>query len=153
MADRVLERVTLPDGQEMVLVKWNKHVAIKVGNRTLMSSHEHGSEDELGRLVAERLGGLAAPRVLIGGLGLGFTLRAALDVLPAAAKVTVAELVPAVVRWNEGALGVWAKRPLDDPRVTLAIKDVAKVIASRKRSTLIWRRWRRIGAARLAATR
>ena len=80
--DEVLERVTLPDGKEMVLMRWNDHIAISVGGRPLMSSHEHGSEDELGRLVAERIAGVAEPRVLIGGLGLGYTLRAALDVLP-----------------------------------------------------------------------
>ena len=129
--DVVLERVTLPDGQEMVLSKWDEHIAISVGGRSLMSTHEHGSEDELGRIVAARLEGVAAPRVLIGGLGLGYTLRAALDALPAAARVVVAELVPAVVRWNRGEYGAFAGRPLSDPRVELVIDDVARVIARR----------------------
>jgi spermidine synthase len=129
--DEVLERVTLPDGKEMVLTRWDKHIAISVAGRPLMSSHEHGSEDELGRLVAERLAGVAEPRVLIGGLGLGYTLRAALDELPKTASVVVAELVPAVVRWNQGAHGKLAGRPLNDKRVRVVVDDVGKVIAKR----------------------
>ncbi len=129
--DEVLERVTLPDGKEMVLTRWDDHIAISVGGRSLMSSHEHGSEDELGRVVAERLVGLKAPRVLIGGLGLGYTLRAALDQLPKAARVVVAELVPAVVRWNKGAHGKLAGRPLRDKRVRVIVDDVGAVIAKR----------------------
>jgi spermidine synthase len=129
--DTVLERVELPDGKEMVLTRWDDHIAISVGGRPLMSTHEHGSEDELGRLVARCVAHAPAPRVLIGGLGLGYTLRAALDVLPRSAHVVVAELVPAVVRWNRGAHGVFAKRPLRDRRVELVVDDVAKVIARR----------------------
>ncbi len=129
--DEVLERVTLPDGKVMVLTRWDKHIAISVDGRSLMSSHEHGSEDELGRVVADRLTGIAAPRVLIGGLGLGYTLRAALDRLPAAAKVVVAELVPAVVRWNRGVHGKLAGKPLADPRVRVIVDDVGRVIAKR----------------------
>lgn len=115
----------------MALTRWDEHIAISVGGRSLMSSHEHGSEDELGRVVAERIAGLAAPRVLIGGLGLGYTLRAALDALPAKARVVVAELVPAVVRWNRGEHGALAGRPLADPRVRVIVGDVGKVIARR----------------------
>jgi spermidine synthase len=131
MKQRVVERVTLPDGTEMCLTRWESHVGIELGNRTLMSTQHHDSEDALGRIVAERLRDLARPRILIGGLGLGFTLRAALDLLPAAAKVVVAELVPAVVKWNRGAHGKFAKRPLDDPRVRVIVDDVARVIAGR----------------------
>ena len=93
-SDQVIERVALPDGGEMVLMRWDEHIAIEVDGRSLMSSHEHTSEDALGRIVCEGLAKVSKPRVLIGGLGLGFTLRAALDVLPATAKVTVAELLP-----------------------------------------------------------
>ena len=131
--DEVLERVILPDGKEMILSRWDSHIAISVGGRSLMSSHEHGSEDELGRLVAQRLAPIKAPRVLIGGLGLGYTLRAALDQLPAAARVVVAELVPAVVRWNRHEHGALAGRPLDDPRVRVIVDDVGRVIARRTR--------------------
>jgi len=128
-SDRVLERVALPDGSEMVLMRWDRHIAIEVDGRSLMSSHDHGSEDELGRIVGDGLAGVAKPRVLIGGLGLGFTLRAALDVLPAGAKVVVAELSPHVVRWNRGEHGALADRPLDDKRVKVVVDDVANVIA------------------------
>lgn len=131
-ADEVLARVTLPDGKEMTLVRWDRHIGIEVGGRPLMTSHDHGSEDELGATVGEAVRGIARPRVLIGGLGLGYTLRAALDLLPATARVDVAELVPEVVAWNRGAQGKLAKRPLDDKRVKVLIEDVSEVI---KRST------------------
>lgn len=125
--DKVLERV-FANGKELRLVRWDKHIAVEVGDRTLMSSHEHASEDELGRLVGERVANIAAPHTLIGGLGLGFTLRAALDVLPAKAKVTVAELLPELVRWNRGTYGKLTKRPLDDRRVKVVVDDVANVL-------------------------
>ena len=120
--------MVLPDGKEMTLVRWDGHIGIEVGGRSLMTSHDHGSEDELGAVVGEAVRGIARPRVLIGGLGLGYTLRAALDVLPPAARVDVAELVPEVVSWNRGAQGPLAKRPLRDRRVKVLIEDVADVI-------------------------
>jgi spermidine synthase len=126
--DQVLARVTLPDGKEMVLKRWDEHLAIWIDKRSLMSSHDHGSEDHLGRLVAEAVIGVAKPRILIGGLGLGFTLRAALDVLPKSARVVVAELIPEVVAWNRGEHGALAKRPLDDKRVKVVVDDVGEVI-------------------------
>ena len=129
---KLLETVTLPDGNEMSLIRWDKHVAIHVGERPLMSSHEHGSEDALGRLVGERLAHLSAPRALIGGLGLGFTLRAALDTLPAKARLVVAELLEDVVRWNRGAHGKYSKHPLTDGRVKVIVGDVSHVIAKAK---------------------
>ena len=122
------------EGSEMVLEREGAEVCIRVGSRTLMSSDAHDSEDELGRLIAQAVSAVATPRVLIGGLGLGFTLRAALDGLPPDARVDVAELVPAVVRWNREECGLYAGRPLDDERVTLFIEDVAAVLA-RSRNT------------------
>jgi spermidine synthase len=127
-ADEVLARVVLPDGKEMTLVRWDKHIGIEVGGRPLMTSHDHGSEDELGAVVGAAVKGIARPRVLIGGLGLGYTLRAALDLLPKAARVEVAELVPEVVSWNRGAQGKLARRPLNDKRVRVLVEDVAEVI-------------------------
>lgn len=127
-SDEVLARVTLPGGKEMRLTRWDGHIAVEVGKRSLMSSHEHGSEDELGRIVGALVTAVARPRVLIGGLGLGFTLRAALDVLPPKAKVVVAELVPEVVAWNRAEHGALAGRPLDDRRVQVVVEDVAHVI-------------------------
>ena len=109
-------------------MRWDGHIGIEVGGRSLMTSHDHGSEDELGAVVGEAVRGIARPRILIGGLGLGYTLRAALDVLPPAARVDVAELVPEVVSWNRGAQGPLAKRPLRDKRVKVLIEDVADVI-------------------------
>ena len=117
------------EGSEMVLEREGAEVTIRIGPRTLMSSDVHDTEDELGRIVAAAVRGAPAPHVLIGGLGLGFTLRAALDDLPPEARVDVAELVPDVVRWNQMECGVYAKRPLDDARVTLYVEDVARVIA------------------------
>ena len=95
-----------------------------------MSSRAHGSEDALALLGCRRARALARPRVLVGGLGMGFTLRAALDVLPAEALVVVAELIPAVVDWNRGPLGAAADYPLKDPRVHVEERDVAVTIGS-----------------------
>lgn len=117
------------DGSDMVLEREGTEVCIRVGHRTLMSSDVHDSEDELGELIASAVAGMEAPRILIGGLGLGFTLRAALDGLPPAARVDVAELVADVVRWNREDCGEYAGRPLDDPRVIVFVEDVAAVMA------------------------
>jgi len=129
MTDKVLDRAMLADGKEMLLIEAGEHVAIRVGKRSLMYSNEHGSEDSLGRIVADAVAGVTRPRILIGGLGLGFTLRAALDRLPRSAKVDVAELVPEVARWNKTICGAYAGHPLKDRRVRLLIEDVGKVIA------------------------
>jgi spermidine synthase len=126
--DVILDRSTVADS-EMRLVKRGKHIAIRVGPRTLMSTDTHDSEDEFGRIVAATVQNVAKPRILIGGLGFGFTLRAALDRLSPAARVDVAELVPDVVRWNKAEYGDYAGRPLDDRRVTLHVEDVAALIA------------------------
>ncbi len=126
--DKILERIRLRGGGIMILKRWNDHLAIDANGRSLMSSHEHKSEDELGRRVAEKLKGVAEPKVMIGGLGLGYTVRAALDNLPAKAKVVVAELVPEVVRWSRGEVGELAGRPLEDPRVEVIVEDVGQLI-------------------------
>src|SRR3954468_7267093 len=89
-----------------------------------MSSRLHGSEEALAGLGCAAARELARPRVLVGGLGMGFTLRAVLDLLPAAAVVTVAELVPAVIEWNREALAPLADSPLQDPRVRVEVADV-----------------------------
>jgi len=94
---------------------------IRVDGRELMSSRAHGSEEEMARLACRP----DAERVLVGGLGMGYTLRAALDALGGAAAVTVAEVVPAVVEWNRGPLAHLARSPLADPRVTIHAGDVA----------------------------
>ena len=123
----VIERVTSPGG-ELVLSRRGGEYAIRVGSVELMNSRDHSSEDELGRATVTRLGKHPRPKILIGGLGMGFTLRAALDALPAGAHVDVVEIVPAIVRWNRGELAPLAGEPLADPRVTVIEADVAAVI-------------------------
>jgi spermidine synthase len=118
----VVDRAPTPDGAELVLVRRGDEWVIKVDKELLMSSRQHHSEEALAILALER-----APHcrtMLIGGLGLGFTLRAALDRLPHHARVTVAELSPQLVAWNRGPLAPLAGRPLDDRRVTVAVGDV-----------------------------
>ena len=111
-----------------MLAKRGNEISIRVAGVELMNSRDHSSEDELGRQSAARITAAKAPRVLIGGLGFGFTLRAALDALPAEAKVDVVELVPAIVRWNRTILAELAGNPLADPRVTVIEDDVKNVI-------------------------
>jgi spermidine synthase len=96
--------------------------------RPLMSSRMHGSEQALAALACQRRP--AGACVLVGGLGMGFTLRATLDLLPAAATVVVVELVPAVIEWNRGVLGPLAGHPLRDGRVCVETADVAETLQS-----------------------
>ena len=128
----VLGRARPPDGTELTLTCHASEYVITADHYSLMSSRAHGSEDALAVLGCRRARTLARPCVLIGGLGMGFTLRAALDVLPAEALVVVAELVPEVVEWNRGPLGAAADYPLKDHRVRVEERDVAVTIASGK---------------------
>ena len=98
-----------------------------VGGQDLMNTRAHASEDALGSVACRKLMTTAAPRVLIGGLGMGFTLAAALKALPPDAEVVVAEIVPGIVEWNRGALGPFAGHPLDDARRKgLPTRDLAR---------------------------
>jgi len=119
------------DGSEMKLVRRGDEYLILFDGAVLMSSRVHGSEEALATLGCERARRLERPSVLIGGLGMGFTLRATLDLLPSDATVVVAELVPAVVEWNRGPLGPLAKEPLKDKRVRVETGDVGVVLRSR----------------------
>src|SRR5689334_13085249 len=121
---QILGRERAPEGGELVLYHSDGNFIIRVDGKELMSSRAHDSEEVLAHLGCRHLQKATGPRVLIGGLGLGYTLRAALSVLPADAQVTVAELVPAVVTWNRGPLAELAGRPLEDPRVTVDPRDV-----------------------------
>ena len=114
-----------PDGTRLSLMKHDRDLVILANGKMLMSSRMHGSEEELARLACTHLATATAPRVLVGGLGLGYTLRATLDLLPTGAAVVVAELVPGVVEWHRGPLGPLANHPLDDPRVIVTLGDVA----------------------------
>ena len=119
-----LGRTDTPDGNDMRLTERDGEYVILLNGSTLMSNRTHGSEEALATLACRRLGAVERPRVLVGGLGMGFTLRATLDLLPRRAIVTVAELVPAVVQWNRGPLASLANRPLSDKRVRIKVTDV-----------------------------
>ena len=114
----------------MKLVRRDDEYVILSGGAVLMSSRMHGSEEALATLGCQRARTLERPSVLIGGLGMGFTLRATLDLLPVEATVAVAELLPAVVEWNRGPLGPLAKEPLKDKRVRVETGDVAVTLRS-----------------------
>ena len=122
--------VTPDEGRELRLYRRGDEFSIKVGNSLLMNSHVHGSEDALAEQACQRLGQRSRPRVLIGGLGMGFTLAAALQQLGPDAEVVVAELIPAVVTWNRELLSGLAGHPLEDPRVTVHEGDVGRLIRS-----------------------
>ncbi len=124
----LLGETTLDDGSVMRLTKQDVDYLISVDRRTLMSSRMHGSEETLATAGCKHLRTAEQPRVLVGGLGMGFTLAATLTALPADAIVTVAELVPAVVEWNRGALGACAGYPLHDRRVKVVVNDVGFVL-------------------------
>jgi len=122
-----LARARAAGGETLVLRRRGGIFEIRCDGWDLMSNRAHHSEQALGQLGCAGLAG--APRVLIGGLGMGYTLRAALDVLPRAARVTVAEVFAAVADWNRGPLAALAGRPLDDPRVEVCCADVAALLA------------------------
>jgi spermidine synthase len=130
----LLGRTSTPDGTDLALTRRDREYVILAGGRSLMSSRMHGSEEALAMLACRALRTSAEPSVLIGGLGMGYTLRAALDLLQPDATVVVSELVPAVVEWNRGPLGPLAGHPLKDRRVRVEVDDVAVTLrASRDR--------------------
>ena len=119
--------------QTLFLYQGKDDFFIKIsGGGELMSTRKHGSEDALGSLPCQRLKDPTAAKVLIGGLGMGFTLAAALKVVGAGAVVTVAELIPEVVEWNQGPLGEHAGNPLNDPRSRVYVGDVAQLLRESK---------------------
>lgn len=126
----ILDTTTTPDGASITLQREARDLTIRIDGMGLMSSRMHGSESVMAKIACERLRHIAQPRVLVGGLGLGYTLRAVLDRLPPDGEVICAELLPAVVEWHRGPLGALADHPLDDPRVRLRIGDVVPLIAS-----------------------
>ncbi len=130
-----LESAAIPhDGGELRLFQRemakDNEFAIRISGQAgdLMNSRQHGSEDALGELPCRPLAAKPGARVLIGGLGMGFTLSAALAALGADAEVVVAELVPGVVTWNQGIIGQCAGFPLQDPRTRIEIADVHTAI-------------------------
>lgn len=129
-----LGRVVTPDGKELVLYHRDGVYHIRVDGMELMSSRAHGSEEALAELACGPLRGRRRDRdglrVLVGGLGLGYTLRSALDQLPGSAVVEVVEVFQAVVDWNRGPLGPLAGRPLQDSRVRVVVGDLAEHLAA-----------------------
>jgi spermidine synthase len=125
-----LDRARAPGGAELILYEHDGTYTIRVNGLELMSSRAHGSEERMAELAVRP----GARRVLVGGLGLGYTARAVLDRVGAEARVIVAEVVPAVVAWNRTHLAHLAGRPLDDARVTVVEEDVGRVVrAARER--------------------
>lgn len=120
----------VPGGGELRLFRRGGDHMIVLERNELMNSRMSGSEEALATMTCERLGGRIAPHLLIGGYGMGFTLRAALGVLEPRARVTVAELVPGIVDWARGPMAKLTAGCLDDPRVTLVENDVAALIAA-----------------------
>ncbi len=130
---KTIDRAQMPDNAgEISLHRRGDAYSIRVDGLELMNSSSHESEDALGRLACKRVAGRPEPCVLIGGLGLGFTLAAALCELPCPAQVLVAELVPAVVAWNREHLGHLAGHPIRDERVSIREADVAEIIRNER---------------------
>ena len=119
-----------PEGCRFELLRHDSKYAIQADGYNLMTSNSHASEDAMMSLACPRPRADAC--ILIGGLGMGFTLAATLDLLPPGGSVVVSELVPEVVEWNRGPLGPLAGHPLDDPRTDLVVGDVADVIRDSK---------------------
>jgi spermidine synthase len=118
------------EGGELRLMKRGAEFSIMLGNNELMNSRLSGSEEALAKMSCLRIQGRQRPQVLIGGLGMGFTLRAALAELGSDAQVTVAELIPAVVAWARGPLAEIFRDSLADSRVRICEVDVGRLIRS-----------------------
>jgi spermidine synthase len=126
----LLGETSTPDGDTLTLMRQDREFVILANGKPLMSSRMHGSEEALASFGCSHLARAEHPRVLVGGLGMGFTLSATLAAIPASATVLVAELVAGVVEWNRGPLGEFAAHPLNDPRVEVVVGDVLDTLRS-----------------------
>lgn len=124
----LLAKATVPGGEELSLFRRGDDFMIVLARNELMNSRMSGSEEALATLTLERLGDRNAPHLLIGGYGMGFTLRAALGAMSRAGRATVAELVPEIIDWARGPMARLAAGALDDSRVHIALRDVADLI-------------------------
>lgn len=125
----LLDTASVPAGKaELRLFKRGDEFSIRIDRCELMNSRMHGSEEALAELACARVAERSCPKVLIGGLGMGYTTAAALQRLRADGRLVVAELVPAVVRWNRGPLADLAGRPLENERVTVRETDIAQIL-------------------------
>ena len=122
------EAQTPGNGAMLRLYQRDTEFSMKADNDELMNSRVHRSEDALAALACQKITNHPNAKILIGGLGMGYTLRSALDELGAQAQVDVAEIVPAVVEWNREFLGHLAGSPLDDGRVRIRDGDVVQMI-------------------------
>jgi spermidine synthase len=131
----LLHRSQVPgENRDLCLYQRGEEFSIRVDGFELMNNRAHGSEDAMAELACARIADLPSPKILIGGLGMGYTLAATLNRLGAESRVVVAELVPAVVAWNRGPLAAMAGRPLDDDRVTVREVDVAQILQAEHRA-------------------
>jgi spermidine synthase len=126
---QTIDSIATPEGRLELRQRGERDYLITIAGRVLMTSTAHRSEDELARLPCAALTGHNRPRVLLGGLGMGHTLRAALDMLPSAGHVTVVEISQRVVDWCRGPLAVLTDGAIADPRVSVVVDNVARVIA------------------------
>jgi len=127
-----IDRAKVPGHEgEVTLLKRGSEFSIRTAGAELMNSRVHGSEEALAELACSRIKRKSDLRILIGGLGMGYTLAAALRQSKPDTRITVSELIPAVVKWNREHLGHLAGIPLDDPRVSVAEEDVAQTIRKR----------------------
>jgi spermidine synthase len=129
-----LDSAPVPGGKgELRLYQRGEEFSIRLDRCELMNSRRHGSEDALAELACAKVGDRPGAQVLIGGLGMGYTAAAALQRLKADGRLVVAELVPAVVKWNRGPLADLAGRPLEDDRVTVREVDIAQILKRKQR--------------------
>ena len=126
----VVDTAQVPGGGELRLKQRGAEFSIMLGQNELMNSRLSGSEEALATIACGRIRDRKTPRILIGGLGMGFTLRAALAALGPAARIVVAELVPAVVAWARGPMAEVFADSLTDPRVSIREADVGHLIGS-----------------------
>jgi spermidine synthase len=126
----LLDTAPIPGGATLRLKRRGAEFSIMLGDNELMNSRLSGSEQALATLSCARISARPEPRILIGGLGMGFTLRAALAALNARAQVVVAELVPAVVAWARGPMAELHRASLADSRVRIEEADVGRLIGS-----------------------
>src|ERR1700692_2052332 len=126
-----IDSATVPGADiELRLKRRGAEFSMMLGSNELMNSRLSGSEEALATLACRRIETVKAPHLLIGGLGMGFTLRAALAVLGPEARITVAELVPAVIAWAKGPMADIFGNSLNDPRARILSADVVAVIGS-----------------------
>ena len=128
IARELLGTAQVPGGEELRLFSHGRDFMIVMGHNELMSTRLRGSEEALATMTLDRLKGRSDPHLLIGGYGMGFTLRAALARMGAKGHCTVAEMMPEIIDWARGPMAEVAAGCLDDPRVTLRMGDVAEAM-------------------------